>query len=90
LSHSGLLHFVSSKSFLTNPIVHLNPKIPLLTPSLSRVSDRRRGIGLTIGFITYFNHLRLIISILQPPILWAPFSIYPAFSLGSILDNSLT
>jgi hypothetical protein len=35
------------------------------------------------------KQLQLIISILQPPTLWAPFSIYPTFSLGSILDDSL-
>jgi hypothetical protein len=50
-------------------------------------SDRRRGIGLTIGFIVHFNQLQLSISILQPPTLWAPLSIYPAFSLGSILGD---
>jgi hypothetical protein len=51
------------------------------------LGDRRRGIGLTIGFIVHFNQLQLSISIIQPPTLWTPLSIYPSSSLGSILDD---
>jgi hypothetical protein len=49
-------------------------------------SDRRRGIGLTIGFNAHFNQLQLIISILQPPTLWAPFSIGFVFQLIDLLN----
>jgi hypothetical protein len=40
------------------------------------LGDRRRGIGLSTGFIVHFNQLlQQSISVLQPPTLWAPDSI---------------
>jgi hypothetical protein len=40
------------------------------------LSDRRRGLGLSTGFIGHFNQLlQQSISILQLPTLWAPFSL---------------
>jgi hypothetical protein len=78
------MHRLRSSAFLHPYNMHYN-----VDNIVTRLGDRRRGIGLTIGFNAHFNQLQLIISILQPPTLWASFSIYPAFSLGSILDNIL-
>jgi hypothetical protein len=46
----------------TNHFLNASVAINLLRLILSRVSDRRRGIGLTIGFIAPYNQLQLSLS----------------------------